>query len=116
MLECFLAPALCTVGVFSKTVCGVKSHCGSRMENADLQPASVSNTTHVDSGGLEENLSSISPPYPEGRGKASKGISKETELCTLCYTKSASCVGWKTKGKCILEYTGTLSWTEKVNL
>lgn len=81
MHECFLAATLCLVGVFSKTVCGVKSHCGSRMENADMQPASFSNTTHKDSGGPEENLSSISPSYQEGRGKVSKGITKETELC-----------------------------------
>ncbi len=81
MHECFLAPVRCLVGVFSKTVCGVKSHCGSWMENADMQPASFSDTTHEDAG-FEENLSSISPLYPEGRGKASEGISKEAELCT----------------------------------
>lgn len=82
MHECFLAPARCPVGVFSETVCGVKSHCGSRMENADMQPASFSNTAHEGSGGLEENLSSVSSPDPEGGGKVSEGISKETKLCT----------------------------------
>lgn len=77
MLECFLAPALCTVGVFSKTVCGVKSHCGSRMENADLQPAPVSNTTHVDSGGLEEKpqfyITALSRGKREGFQRDFKG-------------------------------------------
>ena len=47
-LEFFLSPALRPVGLFSKTVCGVKSHCGSWMENADLQPASFFNTTLQD--------------------------------------------------------------------
>lgn len=81
MHECFLAPILCPVVLFSKTACGVKSYCGSRMENADMQPVSFSNTTHEDSGGRK---TSAQPPYPEGRGKPSKGVSKETALYLCC--------------------------------
>lgn len=85
MHECFLAPALFLVGVFSKTVCGVKSHCGSWMENADMQPVSFSNTTLEDAG-LEENLSSISPPKREGNPK---GFQRKQNFLL----KSASCAG-----------------------
>lgn len=67
MHECFLAPALCPVGVFSKTVCGVKSHrvMDKKMLICNLPPFLTPHMrTQEDSG---ENRSSISLPYPEGR-------------------------------------------------
>lgn len=92
MHDSFLAPALSPAGMSSETVRGVKSHCGSRMENADMQPASVLNTTHEDSRGPEEKPQSlISVMVREEKGRLLKGIQSKQNF-VLQY---ASCVGWQ---------------------
>lgn len=109
MHECFLALALCPVGLFSKTVCGVKSYCGTRMENADMQPVSFFNTTHKDSGGLEEKPQ-LGCHIQREEGRLPKGFQRKQSFVLVL------CTGWKITEKCILLCTGTISWSEKVNL
>lgn len=102
--ECFLAPARCPVGVFSKTVCGVKSHCGSRMENADMQPASFFQTPLTRAQEDSKKTSALYHHQIQGEEERfPKGFQRKQNFVL----KSASCVGWKTKGTCILECTGS---------
>lgn len=82
------------------------------MENAEMQPAFFL-TPLVRT---QEDLKKISAPYHQyiqrEEGTLPKGYQRKHNFVL----NSASCAGWKTKEKCILESTGTLTWSEKVNL
>lgn len=88
MHECFLAPALYPVGVFSKTVCGVKSHwvMDKKMLICNLPPFL---TPH-----MRRTQEKIVAPYHchIQREGLSEKISKETEMCIkvciLCWMEN----------------------------